>query len=83
VHVPLSLTLLVTMLQQKLNSSSSKNNRPLRIHSLEYRSVAPLYPNEPLKLCGREVEQGKYELWAQRPEGGIAVKATARTEYSS
>jgi hydroxyacyl-ACP dehydratase HTD2-like protein with hotdog domain len=50
------------------------------INSIEYRNLAPLYANEPLKLCGREIDGdgSKYEIWAETPSGGIAVKGTAR-----
>lgn len=75
VHGPLSLTLLVTMLREHLKTLEP----PERVLSFDYRNLAPLYANEPLKLCGRKVEEGKYELWAETPEGGVAVKGIART----
>ncbi|OCL14057.1 hypothetical protein AOQ84DRAFT_394704 [Glonium stellatum] len=75
VHGPLSLTLLVTMLREHLKTLEP----PERVLSFDYRNLAPLYANEPLKLCGRKAEEGKYELWAETPEGGIAVKGMART----
>lgn len=74
-HGPLSLTLLVTMLKQHINGLAT----PEFLSSFEYRNLAPLYCGEPLKLCGRLVEPHRYELWAETPEGGIAVKGTART----
>jgi hydroxyacyl-ACP dehydratase HTD2-like protein with hotdog domain len=49
------------------------------IDSFEYRNLAPLYANEPLRLCGRQIERNKYELWAETPEGGVACKGIART----
>lgn len=51
-----------------------------KIEFLEYRNLSPLYAEEPVKLCGREVEKGKYEVWVETPEGGIAVKGTARVQ---
>ena len=72
-HGPLSFTLLVTLLE---------NNKPKgsTIASVEYRNLAPLYCSEPVKVCGKELGDGKVELWAETPEGGVAVKGTARLE---
>ncbi|QDS70501.1 hypothetical protein FKW77_010171 [Venturia effusa] len=76
VHGPLTFTLLTTM----LNSHIGRGKRGKFIDSIEYRNLAPLYANEPLKLCGREVDElgTKYEIWAETPNGGIAVKGTAK-----
>lgn len=76
VHGPLTFTLLTTM----LNSHIGRGKRGRFINSIEYRNLAPLYANEPLKLCGREMDDSgtKYEIWAETPSGGIAVKGTAR-----
>ncbi|GAB7347790.1 hypothetical protein MBLNU459_g5331t1 [Dothideomycetes sp. NU459] len=76
VHGPMSFTLLVTLLQKQLAKAGGE-----RVKFVEYRNLAPLYCYEPLKLCGRKTdEQGKYEVWAETPEGGIAVKGTVKTE---
>ncbi|KAF2456907.1 hypothetical protein BDY21DRAFT_386308 [Lineolata rhizophorae] len=84
VHGPLSFTLLVTMLYQHLQHVSSSTSAPQpRIFSVQYRNLAPLYVNEPMKLCAREVpdalEPGRWELWVENPDGGMAVKGTAKT----
>lgn len=63
-----------------------------RIAEIEYRNLAPLYCDEPVKLCGRRSPEngggngkgrgegeGRYELWVETPEGGLAVKGTAYT----
>lgn len=73
-HGPLSFTMLVTLLQQRLEGTGE------RIGFVEYRNLAPLYANEPLKLCGRKEAERKYEIWAETPEGGVAVKGTVKTE---
>lgn len=76
VHGPMSFALLVTLLQKQLAKTGNE-----RVKFVEYRNLAPLYCYEPLKLCGRKTEeQGKYEIWAETPEGGIAVKGTVKTE---
>ncbi|KAF9631879.1 hypothetical protein BFW01_g2741 [Lasiodiplodia theobromae] len=79
-HGPLSFSLLATLLQNNLPAGR-------RIAQLEYRNLAPLYCDEPVKLCGRKADStngkankgDKYEVWAETPEGGLAVKGTAYT----
>lgn len=48
-----------------------------RIASIDYRNLAPLYCSEPVKLCARENGENKFEVWAETPEGGVAVKGSA------
>ncbi|TLD29958.1 hypothetical protein E2P81_ATG06611 [Venturia nashicola] len=76
VHGPLTFTLLTTM----LNDHIGRGKKGRFINNIEYRNLAPLYANEPLKLCGREMDESgtKYEIWAETPSGGIAVKGNAR-----
>ena len=63
------------MLQQRLRDSG----RGKSIAAVEYRNLAPLFVGEPVKLCGREVPgaEGRYEVWAETPEGGVAVRGVA------
>ncbi|KAF2142715.1 uncharacterized protein K452DRAFT_203991, partial [Aplosporella prunicola CBS 121167] len=73
VHGPLTLTLLMALLNGHIGPGK-------RVTWLGYRNLMPLYCNEPIKLCGikaeRESSDGveKYEIWAETPEGGYAVK---------
>jgi hydroxyacyl-ACP dehydratase HTD2-like protein with hotdog domain len=76
VHGPLSFTLMLTVLQQQLARQGGRE----QIKSVEYRNLAPLYAYDPLKICGRKSDDQKYEVWAETPEGGIAVKGTVKTE---
>ncbi|KAI9718891.1 MAG: hypothetical protein M1812_003775 [Candelaria pacifica] len=75
VHGPLSLVLLVSLLRNHLNSTYPDD--VAHISDISYRNLAPLYAEEEMKLCGREVNEGKYELWAETPAGGYAVRGTA------
>lgn len=52
----------------------------IQISDVSYRNLAPLYAEEEMKLCGREVDKGKYELWAETPAGGYAVRGTATVD---
>lgn len=77
-HGPLSFTFLMTMLQHTI----ARQGTGERVTWVEYRNLAPLYCHEPVKLCGRRDGEGKYEIWAETPEGGIAVKGNVRTEVA-
>ena len=72
-HGPLSLTLLVALLQNHISK-----RKGAVIESIEYRNLAPLYCSEPIKFCGRQASENKYDVWAETPEGGIAVKGNAK-----
>ena len=74
------MTLLLTMLQHKLDNSRTSNGHRLLILSCKYDNIAPLYVNEPLRLCGREIQQRIYELWIEAPGGWVAVRAVVEVE---
>lgn len=76
-HGPLSFTVLVALLGLQKDKSSGQKIK--KLVSLDYRNLAPLYAYESLRLFGKELEPNKYEVWAETPEGGIAVKGTAIT----
>lgn len=76
-HGPLSFTLLVTLLQNHISK-----RKGAVIESIEYRNLAPLYCSEPIKFCGRQAGENKYDIWAETPEGGIAVKGNAKVIVS-
>jgi len=48
--------------------------------SIDYRNLAPLYCSEPVKLCARESGEDKFEVWVETPEGGVAVKGSAKVK---
>lgn len=78
-HGPLSFTFLIVLLQQAL-ARKAGGAKGERVHFVEYRNLAPLYAHEPIKFCGRKEGENKYEVWAETPDGGIAVKGTVKTE---
>ncbi len=88
VHGPLSFTLLLTFLRMYLAGESTSGSKISRaqqglqevVSSVEYRNLAPLYAGEPLKLCGKRREQGRWEVWAETPEGGVAVRGMVKVE---
>jgi hydroxyacyl-ACP dehydratase HTD2-like protein with hotdog domain len=67
---------MLTILQQQLAKEGGRE----KIKSVEYRNLAPLYAYDPLKICGRKSDHNKYDVWAETPEGGIAVKGSVKTE---
>ncbi|KAK0285611.1 hypothetical protein LTR35_004951 [Friedmanniomyces endolithicus] len=75
-HGPLSFVFMVTVLQQELG----KRGGGEVVKTVEYRNLAPLYCHEEVTFCGARVGEGKYEIWTQTPDGGIAVKGTVITE---
>jgi hypothetical protein len=58
------------------------------LSSIEYRNLAPLFAEEKLRLCLRKIGEGPadlesvqeivYEVWCEGPEGGLAVRGTAK-----
>jgi len=75
-HGPMSFTLMVVLLQQAIAKAGVSE----RIVFVEYRNLAPLYCHEPIRFCGHRDGEGRYEVWAETPEGGVAVKGSVRTE---
>lgn len=66
VHGPLTLALMLNAL-------------PGPVARFTYRNCAPLYVNEPLRVCVREArrEGAPWDVWVEGPDGGIAVKGSA------
>ncbi|KAH0538744.1 hypothetical protein FGG08_004697 [Glutinoglossum americanum] len=77
VHGPLQLILLLELLTRKAPGVCDVPGA--MIEEIEYKNLSPLYAEEPLKICGRPTDtEGVYDLWAETPAGGYAVKATAK-----
>lgn len=76
VHGPLSLVLMLEMLQGHLGHSTE------RVVRVEYKNLAPLYAEEKMTVCGKGKRTGEYEVWIEGPEGGLAVKGTVITDRS-
>ncbi|KAI1457249.1 HotDog domain-containing protein [Annulohypoxylon moriforme] len=82
VHGPLTLTLMLTALKSQFNNSLHE------IRKIDYRNLAPLYANEPLRVCVRRVEQAEllpkggkvWEVWVEDKDGGLAVRGTVTTQ---
>ena len=74
-HGPLSYVFIITLLEQQLG----KNTNEVLKH-VDYRNLAPLYCNEPIKFCAKKTGDRKYEIWSETPEGGIAVKGSVLTQ---
>ncbi|KAF2012849.1 hypothetical protein BU24DRAFT_315126, partial [Aaosphaeria arxii CBS 175.79] len=78
VHGPLSLSLLLNFLSHQLNLLDT----PQRVFSIDYRNLAPLYCDEPMRLCARkrpaqnDADDYVLDVWIEGPSGGMAVKGT-------
>lgn len=73
-HGPMSFVFLIELLQAELKKGGGGEV----VKKVEYRNVAPLYCHEKVKFSGKKVE-GKWEIWAETPEGGVAVKGSVWT----
>ena len=84
-HGPLSLVMMSELLQRHLASRGivqMSGRYPLAsraVSEIEYRNMAPLYAEEEVQVCGREKENGAFDLWIENKDGGMCVKATAQT----
>lgn len=86
VHGPLSVMLMTEFLRGHLakmspNKGADRANVEL-IREVEYRNIAPLYVEEEMKLCARNSKHGEWELWIEGRDGGLAVRALAKTSAS-
>ena len=85
VHGPLSFTLLVTALRRHLamqradGTGRGSGEEEEVVERVEYRNLAPLYAGENMRVCGHRTGEGKWEVWAETPEGGVAVRSVIRT----
>ena len=69
VHGPLLATLLVDLLRRQHPNAS--------LRRFEFRAMAPLFDVAPFDVCGRPEGNGQVSLWAQGPDGALAMRATA------
>lgn len=71
VHGPLTLTLLLSVLQHHLDGLG------LQVDHIEYKNLAPLFVEEQLTVCGKpKNENGTWDVWIEGPDGGLAVRGT-------
>jgi len=86
VHGPLSLVLMVEVLQRHLGTLGvlEIKGRPVgpkqNIVEIAYRNLAPLYAEEEMRVCGRARENGVWDVWIEGRDGGYAVKGTVKTQ---
>lgn len=74
VHGPLCLFLMLRVLRSQLHVSQDE-----MIMSIDYKNLAPLYVDEPMKICIKKDEnrEDRYAVWIEGKDGGYAVKGTA------
>ena len=71
VHGPLIATLLVDLLRRE---------RPgLDLRRFEFKAVRPVFDTGPFRLCGQDLGEGRFRLWAEDGEGWLAMAAEAWT----
>jgi 3-methylfumaryl-CoA hydratase len=70
VHGPLLATLLADLLRLELPKAN--------VATFSFRAVRALFDAAPFLVCGRPDPDGRrVRLWAQTPDGALAVEATA------
>ncbi|KAJ4264945.1 hypothetical protein NW762_005188 [Fusarium torreyae] len=79
VHGPFTLALMLRVLNDQIGSDAG-------VHKFSYRNYAPLYVNERMTINIRRVSKedganGRWDVWIEGPEGGMAVKGTADVIY--
>ena len=48
--------------------------------SMYYKHISPLFVNEQMVVCGKQVEKKIWNLWIEGPDGRLAVRARVDTE---
>jgi 3-methylfumaryl-CoA hydratase len=69
VHGPLLATLLVDLWRRQQPGAA--------LSRFEFRALRPLFDTAPFDLCGQPENDGRVALWAQGPDGAVAMRATA------
>ncbi|KAK5629691.1 hypothetical protein RRF57_005406 [Xylaria bambusicola] len=85
VHGPLSLTLMLSVLESGLNGLGYEINK------IDYRHLAPLYVDQTMRICcapraSKSIEKqdgitgrNKWDVWIENQDGGLCVKGTVET----
>lgn len=89
VHGPLTLTLLLTMVEGGIvKQVTGTDGSPMRVRSITYRNIAPLFVDEPMTLCARmkssndvlpgyssfDLRGDVWEVWIEGPDQGVRVR---------
>ncbi|KAI1816042.1 hypothetical protein GGS20DRAFT_268069 [Poronia punctata] len=88
VHGPLSLNIMIAVLRSYLAEQGWPGRADLQ--RIDYRHLAPLYVDEPFRVClrpelrpnssGAASGSSKWHLWIENADGGVSVKAEATTK---
>jgi 3-methylfumaryl-CoA hydratase len=70
VHGPLIATLLIELLRARLPDA--------RVAAFSFRAVAPLFDTAPFTVRGKRGPGGTVLLWAETPDGALAMQAEAQ-----
>ncbi|MCJ1330108.1 hypothetical protein MMC10_006790 [Thelotrema lepadinum] len=85
VHGPLSLVLMLEVLDRYLaqqhgtRTSKYFAHQKRAIAEIQYRNLAPLYAEEPMKVCLRDRNQNDFDVWVENKDGGLCVRGIAKT----
>lgn len=68
-HGPLTATLLADLAVEKSGEKKLKG--------FSFRATAPLFDTAPFPICAKKSDDSDLQLWAETPEGGLAMEAKA------
>ncbi|MBM3375701.1 MAG: acyl-CoA dehydrogenase [Betaproteobacteria bacterium] len=74
VHGPLVATLLAELLREQKPGATWL--------SFTFRALLPMIEGQPLKLCGRAIDESLYELWAENGQGAVTMTASAAIQHN-
>jgi 3-methylfumaryl-CoA hydratase len=69
VHGPLVATLLAELLREHKPGATWL--------SFTFKALLPMIEGQPLRLCGRALDESRYELWAENDRGAMTMTASA------
>ena len=72
VHGPLIATLLLDLFDRERPTAT--------VREFSFRAVAPLFDTAPFSVCGAPGDDGTTRLWAETPDGALAMEATVKVE---
>jgi hydroxyacyl-ACP dehydratase HTD2-like protein with hotdog domain len=93
VHGPLSLTVMLSVLQSQLGNRAEQKEVEY-VDCINYRHLAPLYVGKEMRVCVAPQPQGngqeenesegartrKWDVWVENHNGGLSVRGLALTK---
>ena len=72
VHGPLIATLLLDLLRRQLPAA--------QVRRFAFKAMHPIFDTAPFRVCGRMQDDSTVKLWAETPQGQLAMDASAEID---